>query len=67
MFPNLNAEQARKGHTNVTTAQMLGLSRTSFEKKKKNGRFTVDEARKLCDIYDSTFGYLFATEPVAHT
>lgn len=34
MYPNLNAEQARFGHTNEYVANFLGLSRKSYEAKK---------------------------------
>lgn len=35
MFKNLNAEQARMGLTNSDVAQRLGISRVSYESKKK--------------------------------
>lgn len=59
MFPNLQAEQARKGMTNMQVAESLGIARPTYEQKKKNGRFTVSECRKLCKMFDSTFEYLF--------
>ena len=34
MFPNLDAEQARKGLTNQQVAAEIGLSRVSYERKK---------------------------------
>ena len=41
MFRNLEAEQARKGYTNSDVANLLGISRVSYENKKKTGKFTV--------------------------
>ena len=45
MFRNLEAEQARFGYTNQQTANKLGISRTSYENKKKTGKFTALEAK----------------------
>ena len=62
MFRNLNAEQARNNLTNQETADLLGISRISYESKKKSGKFTTTEAKKLCDFFGCTFEYLFATD-----
>ena len=59
MFPNLDAEQARKKMTNEKTAEELNLSRVSYEKKKKQGRFTPRECRMLCKLFGVSFEYLF--------
>ena len=40
LFRNLEAEQARKGYTNSDVANLLGISRVSYENKKKTGKFT---------------------------
>ena len=61
MYSNLDAEQARKGHSNAFVADMMGISRVSFENKKKTGKFTAKECKKLCTFYNSTFEYLFYT------
>ena len=61
-FPNLNAEQARKGLTNQKVADKLGLSRTSYEIKKKSGRFVVAEVKTLCSLFGCDFPYLFDSE-----
>ena len=37
MFRNLEAEQARLGLTNQDVATILGISRVSYENKKKSG------------------------------
>lgn len=62
MFRNLEAEQARFSYTNQEMAGKLGLSRTSYENKKKTGKFTALEAKKMCKIFKVKFDYLFATE-----
>ena len=63
MYPNLNAEQARHNMTNQQVADELGICRNSYESKKKNGKFVVTEAAKLCRMFDSEFNYLFSTVP----
>lgn len=63
MFPNLKAEQARRGHTNQFVGEYLGMSRSNFENKVRTGRFRVNEAKKLCELYERDFNYLFADEP----
>ena len=62
MFRNLEAEQARYSYTNQKVAEKLNISRTSYENKKKTGKFTALEAKKLCKIFHVKFDYLFATE-----
>lgn len=64
MLPNLNAEQARYNHSNQTVADMLKLNRCTYEYKKRNGRFSLAEINKLCDIYQCEYGYLFAEKPI---
>ena len=62
VFKNLNAEQARRGLTNNDTAALLGISRVSYENKKKTGKFTTPEIKTLCTYFGCKFDYLFATE-----
>ncbi|MDO5399330.1 MAG: helix-turn-helix transcriptional regulator [bacterium] len=62
MFRNLEAEQARKGKTNSDMAELLGMSRNSYENKKRSGKFSVSQIFILCRFFDSAFEYLFATE-----
>ena len=62
MFRNLEAEQARKGYTNTDVAQLLGISRVSYEKKKKTGKFTTFEIKKLLKMFGVKFDYLFYVE-----
>lgn len=62
MFRNLEAEQARKGLTNQNVADTLGISRVSYENKKKSGKFTTLESKALCKLFKCKFDYLFETE-----
>lgn len=59
MYPNLRAEQARKGHTDEHVASVLGISRSSYNNKVNTGRLKVEEIRKLCELYGCDFSYLF--------
>ena len=59
MFRNLEAEQARFNFTNQQMAEKLGMSRVSYENKKKSGKFTALEAKKLCKLFKVKFDYLF--------
>ena len=60
MYDNLEAEQARKRLTNQQMADLLSMSRTSYEKKKKTGKFVVKEIMGICKIFNASFDYLFA-------
>lgn len=62
MFRNLEAEQARFGFTNQQVADRLGISRVSYENKKKSGKFTTLEIKELCKMFKVKFDYLFSTE-----
>lgn len=61
MFRNLEAEQARNGFTNTDMAKKLGISRVSYENKKKSGKFTTFEIKTLCKLFKCKFDYLFET------
>ena len=62
MFPNLRAEQSRNNMTNQNVADYLNMNRATYEKKKKDGKFTVFECMKLCKLFEREFNYLFATD-----
>ena len=62
VFRNLEAEQARFGLTNQQMADKIGISRISYENKKKTGKFTALEAKRMCRIFKTKFDYLFETE-----
>ncbi len=62
MFANLEAEQSRKGMTNKQVADYLGMSRVSYENKKKTGKFYITEISKLCRLFACSYEYLFAVE-----
>ena len=62
MFRNLEAEQRRLGMTNSDVAELLGVSRSTYESKKKNGMFTRPQIVKLLELFRCDFNYLFEPE-----
>ncbi len=62
MFRNLEAEQARNGLSNSDVAKNLGISRNSYENKKRTGKFTTFEIKMLCKMFNCKFDYLFEEE-----
>ena len=62
MFRNLEAEQARQGLTNSQMADILGVSRSTYEAKKRNGNFTRPQIAKMIALFKCTFEYLFADD-----
>lgn len=64
MFPNLQAEQGRNGMTNQAVADVLQLTRASYEQKKRSGNFTVSECKVLCELFKTSFEYLFNEEAI---
>ena len=47
---------------NKDAADYLGISRVSYENKKKTKKFNIIEAKKLCQLFGCTFEYLFETD-----
>lgn len=62
MYRNLDAEQARCKLSNEKMAAFLGISRVSYENKKRSGKFSVPQAQALCDLFKCDFAYLFEPE-----
>ncbi len=52
MFPNLNAELARRGMKKKDFAKMLGISeRTAANKLSGKSEFTLSEIRKISGVF----------------
>ena len=62
MFRNLEAEQRRAGMTYTDVAEYLGVSRATYENKKKDGKFTRPEIVKLLRLFNCKFEHLFDTD-----
>lgn len=65
MFRNLEAEQRRAGMTNSDVAEILGISRVTYENKKKDGKFNRREIVALLKLFGVTFEYLFEDSQLA--
>ena len=62
MFRNINAEQARRGVTDQEIADLLGITRSTYSRKKNTGNFSLSEVRFLMRYFDCDFHYLFAID-----
>ncbi len=62
MFRNLYAEEARHNQTNITMGKMLKIDPVTYSRKKKNGNFTISEAKKLTEFFGVSFEYLFKVD-----
>lgn len=62
MYRNLEAEQSRYGFTNADMAKKLGVCTKTYENKKKDGSFTLQQAIALLELFSCDFYYLFSVE-----
>lgn len=61
MFPNLEVEQDRHGHSDSYVAGKLGISLQEYRLGKESGAFLASEALMLAGMYDKPAEYLFQT------
>lgn len=62
MFPNLLGQKAIHNLTDEDMANIIGVSRTAYQSKKKSGRFTPAECQAYCKYFGKSFQYLFAED-----
>lgn len=62
MFPNLLGQKAVHKLSDADMADIIGVSRTSYQQKVKSGRFTPAECKALCKYFNKSFAYLFALD-----
>lgn len=62
MFRNINAEQARRGVTDQEIADLMGITRSTYSRKKNTGNFSLSEVRFLMHYFDCDFDYLFTID-----
>ncbi len=62
MYPNLLGQKAYRHLTNQDMANLIGVSRTSYEQKIKSGRFTPKECAAYCSFFQKPFDYLFEVD-----
>ena len=62
MFPNLLGQKAYHKLTNDDMARIINVSRPTYERKVRNGTFTLAECMKYAEYFDKPFDYLFEIE-----
>ncbi len=59
-YPNLLAEIARSGESNMMVAELLNLSASSFTRRLNGSiEWSKSEIDTLCDHYGKNYDYLF--------
>lgn len=64
MFANLLGQKEYYRLTDTDMANIIGVSRTSYESKIKTGRFTPSECAAFIKFFGKPFEFLFAEEPL---
>ena len=62
MFPNLLGQKAYHKLTNDDMARIINVSRPTYERKVRTGKFTFDECMKFVTYFGKSFDYLFEVE-----
>lgn len=62
MFPNLMGQKAYNKLSDSDMAQIIGVSRPTYERKLATGGFVASECRKYMQYFHKSFEYLFATD-----
>lgn len=59
-YPNLVAEMARKGDTQLVLAKLLNLTQASISRKLKGETaWSLEEVEKICEYYNKNYYELF--------
>ncbi len=61
MFPNLLGLKAYYKLTSEDMAEIIGVSRQTFDYKMQRGNFTPAECKAFCRKFGKSFDFLFAT------
>jgi hypothetical protein len=59
MYPNLEVEQTRCGHSDEYVAGRLGITERAYRRRKESNAIPLSEAAVLVDMYDKSMEYLF--------
>lgn len=62
MYPNLLGQKAMHKLTDADMAEIIGISRNSYQQKVRSGRFTPQECKAFCKFFGKSFAYLFAED-----
>lgn len=58
MYPNIEAERARRGMTTEELACMLGVSRKTYYNWVSQGKIPFDKVKQLSEIFSVSTDYL---------
>ena len=61
MYPNIEAERARKGLTKEELAEILGVDRKTLRKWVNNGNIPPKQLCKMAELFGVTTDYLLMT------
>lgn len=62
MYPNIEAERARKGLTKEELANFLGVNRKTLRKWVNVGKIPTDKLTQMADLFGCTTDYLLSTK-----
>lgn len=62
MYPNLLGQKAYNHLTDEDMGNIIGVSRSTYSQKIRNGKFWPSECQAFCRYFNKSFDYLFATE-----
>lgn len=63
MYPNIEAERARKGLTKEELASFLGVDRKTLRKWVNIGNIPVEKINQMADFFGCSADYLLSTSP----
>ncbi len=61
MYPNIEAERARKGMTKEELANALGVDRKTLRKWVNGGRIPAAKLSEMADLFKCSTDYLLST------
>lgn len=61
MFPNLMGMKEYHNLSSEDMAEIINVSRQTYESKMQTGKFTPLECKTFCKRFGKSFDYLFAT------
>ena len=61
MFPNLMGMKEYYKLSSEEMAEIIGVSRQTYENKMQTGKFTPSECKAFCKRFGKSFDFLFAT------
>jgi hypothetical protein len=59
MYPNLETEQSRFGHSDEYVAQRLGITAEEYRTRKESSAILLSEGMALVEMYGKSMDYLF--------